>query len=532
MPDFAAIKRRLGRVRGPLLNGRRHHPPGTRFAVDSPAPAVGLLAAPDPGIGVVYPTIAAEPTRDYVSGGFAPILPDARQVLSRTTDEVATEFGGDRLWDLMEHDPTIASALWAIVYAAVGPIGLTAAASGSPDLEAEVPPEVVEAEEAVALVNACTDGMEREPEAVLAELAVDALKYGCMLAEQVYEVIDGGEFAGMLRLKALKVKPRLVWQFVVDAFNTTVGFLCQSAWGGGFQVLPPAKFLVIAWGRRKGDPRGRSILRAAFNAWNILVQLWPQLFQFLNRFASPGLVGKAGKDERARPGYPTDGVPVPSTGQVDVSPERNFLKAILGFQQGKAIVIGPEDELTALETNANGDAFMKAIALLKREMTQAILLAVRATMESEHGSKADSETAQDLMGLVSAALRKLLCGEYRRQVVYPILLYNKGKDYADRNLPSVAMGEAEPQDKAGMWNAFANLVRAGCPLTRSQLIKTMVSVGLPAPEPGEEVEDEPAAQEEPGEAEPDEGDAGEGQDGQQPQPPPKSKSKAKPKEAA
>ena len=505
MPAFAAISRRLRRraVNGvPAVRGNRFAALGPTMGVPE-TPIAGTDVGR--GTGTAYPVQEADPVREYASGGLGASLPDAKTVLSRTTDDVSAEFGGDRLWDLMDNDPTVSSAIWSLVYGAITTtLRITPALTSSPDPDQERPPEVVEAEEAAELCVQLTAGMECPPEAILAEMAIDTLKYGCMLSEMVWEVIDAGPNSGLLRVKSINVKPRSVWQFVVDAFSSVAGFLVVSPGGSGFSILPPEKFLVLAWGRRGGDPRGRTILRAAFNAWNIKVQLWPEFFRFLSRFASPGLVGESAPGETGRPGYQSDGVPVPTAsvplpvgppipvaGQADVSPERDFLREILKFQVGKAIVVPPGGKLTALETSGDGSAFIKAIDLLKREITQAILLAVRATMESEHGSKADSETAQDLMGLVTGALRRLVCTEYRRQVLYRVLLFNKGKEYADRNLPNVDLGDAESQDKAAMWNAYANVEKSSVPLTRSQRIKMQVGVGIPAPEPGEEYEAKP-----------------------------------------
>jgi hypothetical protein len=496
----------------PKRRPRRAARPTRAALAASPLLASGL-AAPDPGTGIAYPTQAAEPRAEYVAGGLASGLPDARQVLSQTVEEVAVEFGGDRLWDMMENDPTIASALASVAFAAVpGDLRIMPAVEPHPDPQSPAAAERAavadEARDAADLCIAATCAMERPAEAVLVEMAVDALKYGAELSEMVWRPIDDGDYRGLLGLAAIKVKPRNAWQFVVDPYNNVVGYLVRLSAGAGWAVLPPEKFFVTAWGRRKGDPRGRPVLRPAFNAWNILRQLWPEFFYFLQRFASPGLVGISAPGESARPAS-SAGVPV--AGEADVAPESDFLAEILKFQKGKAIAVPNGADLKALETKASGDAFLSAVDLLKREMTQAILLAVRATMESKHGSKADSETAQDLMGLVTGAVRTWLCREYRRQVLYPILLYNRGKEVADRATPLCSFGDSDQQDQSKMWEAYGFLVQSNAPLTRSQHIKTQVKVGLPAPEPGEEVVDmtPPAPAPAPAPA-----DAGQGGDGQ------------------
>lgn len=470
---------------------REAAPGPARAALAASSPLASGLPAPDPGAGLAYATQAADLTAEYAAGGLTSGLPDARQVLSRTTEEVAVDFGGDRLWELMENDPTCSSALAAVVLAAVpSDVRITPVKEGNPDPDHEPDPEeaalVAEAQDAADLCLAATAMMETPAATMLLEMAADALKYGSNLAELVYKGIEEGEYKGLLGMRAIKPKPRRAWQFVVDPYNNVVGYLVQTEAGPGFVVLPPEKFFVTAWGRRKGDPRGRTVFRPAFNAWNILTQLWPEFFYFLQRFASPGLVGTSAPDELSRPAT-SNGVPIP--GAPDEPPEPAFLTEILKFQKGKAIALPHGADLKALETKASGDAFKGAIDLLKREMTQAIILAVRATMESQHGSKADSETAQDMLGLVINGVRNWLSREYRRQVLYQIMLVNRGKEVADRSTPNCSLGDASQEDKGKLWEAYGYLVQSNAPLTRSQHIKLQVMVGIPAPEPGEEVVD-------------------------------------------
>ena len=57
-----------------------------------------------------------------------------------------------------------------------------------------------------------------------------------------------------------------------------------------------------------------------------------------------------------------------------------------------------------IESTRDGPATEKALERCDRDITRGILLQVRATMESRFGSKADSQTGQDILGSLSGSL--------------------------------------------------------------------------------------------------------------------------------
>lgn len=100
-----------------------------------------------------------------------------------------------------------------------------------------------------------------------------------------------------------------------------------------------------------------------------------------------------------------------------------------------------------------------AIALSEAQMVRAILLQVRATMESKHGSRADSETGQDVKVPCSGSSAP---GSASPPARLPLALAaNHGREYADRFTPHVGLGRIEPQDFVAFATAISVLYQAG-----------------------------------------------------------------------
>ena len=89
-------------------------------------------------------------------------------------------------------------------------------------------------------------------------------------------------------------------------------------------------------------------------------------------------------------------------------------------------------------------------------MTVAVLHQTRATMEARHGSKADSETGQDILGTVIRQAKRAVCTMLRRDILKPLVSYNYGPDASRMLTPMISLGSVEQQD----WSAYATAVAA------------------------------------------------------------------------
>ena len=150
---------------------------------------------------------------------------------------------------------------------------------------------------------------------------------------------------------------------------------------------------------------------------------------------------------------------------------------LVNFQNGSVLVVPSGAEVVPIQPQGDGAVFHEAVDLFNREIVQAILMQTRATREAEHGSKADSETGQDIFGLLVESGRAMLAGTLRDDCFRQLVALNYGQDVADEFTPLVTFG-THNRDRAAQWNAVANLMRSGY-FGDSQLEEVDSMMGLP-----------------------------------------------------
>lgn len=315
---------------------------------------------------------------------------------------------------------------------------------------------------------------------------LDAMAFGSKLAEKTREVCESGPDAGKLVLKSIKVKPEFAWKYVVNTFLDIVGILTYIPPGmkgvttsqmaqGGLVILPVEKFAHFAWLPKDGDPRGTSALRAAYDWWNLKQQCKPFYYAHLRRFGSPSLDGVLAPDDTAPSAAinPLNNAEIP--GQT-VTPAQRFVDHLIAFQNNSVIVRPAGSELNIVEPTSNGEAFLNGFDLFDRQICLAIGLQARASLEAKHGSKADSDTAENTRGLVIAYGREALGSWITKEVLHDSVTLNYGKDVADRFTPPVQVGESEAQDWAANLTAASG---AGYTIGESQLPELDGKLNMP-----------------------------------------------------
>jgi phage gp29-like protein len=130
--------------------------------------------------------------------------------------------------------------------------------------------------------------------------------------------------------------------------------------------------------------------------------------------------------------------------------------------ENATVAVGPfGSTVTLLDPQGNGEAFRAGFDEFRREIVFAILQQVRSTLEAQNSSKADSETAQDILGLVVRVAKKALAAAVRRDLLKPLVAMNYGDDVADRLTPQFSLGMVEMQDFSRNARAVATLATAG-----------------------------------------------------------------------
>ena len=428
-------------------------------------------------------------SREFLSGGFdrtiSPLIQNAIQVLGRFQDDLNKEFT-DSAYDDMMKDPAVCASvdiLKSLILAE--PLRVV------PRIQNKKDPLYEDSKKYADFADRQIKGMNRAIQAVLWE-ALEALQYGSSLVEIVYEdaVEDG---APILRLKDLKTRRRGNYGIIVDKYFNVLGAVSQE-WGGGSnsvytgstqpdpsQVIPREKFMLVIPQTKNSDPRGIPILRAAWNAYFLKSQVYPQYLKFLIQFASPSLVGYTPENTTEEIEVVDDNgiTVVNSDGSVQtITPEADMLETLLGFQSGTVAVLKGGSKLDIIQSVGNGEAFAAAFELFDRQIAMAILKTHRTLLEAKHSSKADSESAQDITDVFVANLREVVAQAIQREVVYQLIKVNFGPDIADQFAPEVTLKSMPKQDFAKAADAIGKLW-AGKYLHSSQVQEADAMIGLP-----------------------------------------------------
>lgn len=473
-------------------------------------------SAGSPAIGV--PLTNPTPGQEYIASGPGRFTPDVPQMLPREFDDVTRNFGS-RTYEAMLTDPAVYSSFLALKLAILAgsvqiqpklkPKGYrytppnarksspakSGKASGGPAKpEAESKGESGDGDEAVDPAIEKSQEVAEFCEREIARLRTplkstllqmfDCMAFGVKLAEPTRIVCENGPDAGRLVLDSLKVKPEWAWNFVVDPFMNVRGIITfvppaiakgKSASSGGFLILPPEKFAVMTWLPRDNDPRGTSALRAAYDWWNLKQQVKPFYYAHLRRFGSPSLDGVLSPIDTAnRPAInPVTGQEIAGS---SLSPGQHFLSQLLAFKNNVAIVRPAGSELNVIEPNSNGEAFLNGFDLFDRQICLAIGLQARASLEAKHGSKADSDTAENTRGLIIDYGREAASDWVEKSLLYDSVAINFGKEIADEYMAEVIISDAEAQDRAELWTAAAGL---GLTIGESQYEELDAELGLP-----------------------------------------------------
>jgi hypothetical protein len=352
---------------------------------------------------------------------------------------------------------------------------------------------------------------EAEQAAEYAEFAQEVVKDGNMdtlLVDVAKELLDGQwcgskvaeivlkpfQHEGQLRLgvKAIRCKHRSATGYVVDEYGNLLGlvthqpgrvdtnrWLTNEELNNPDVVIPREKFVIYQHAMKDGDPRGNSILRPAYLPWFLKTKVLPEYFRYLKQFATPSLIGTTPEgtpyvqttDSEGNLVYNGDG------SATMVSAQQELLRALLSFLNASAIALPFGSKVDLVQSEGDGAAFLNACDYCDRQIAMAILGTARATMEAEHGSKADGTIAQDVVGLRVSNDKLRLGAILTRDLMRLLILVNFGEE-ALRLCPMVALSKAEQQDRVKLIEAYSKAFASGL-LHESQLPGADVECGFP-----------------------------------------------------
>lgn len=427
---------------------------------------------------------------DLVAGHASNYLIRMVRGLPRHVDDIERDFGvGTYL--KMQNDPIVGSS---IDY--LKDLVLAEGFSFLPRHESDATPTPDEADK-IAKSESLKEFFESMVEAFetpflyTLEGLLDAVAFGYSAAEINFDLATEGPYIGKLIATDVAVKPRENVLFVVNGSNRVLGFLINKA-GDLFpqadledplnssNFITKSKFIWVSNRMIFGDPRGRSDLRRAYSDWEFKNRSKVEWFKHLMLHGSGKLIALlkiVPGAEASRLTYDTnaDGTIKMKGGQkVEISRVSAITKTLAGSKNASVGAI-EADELVQVEAKSNGEAFIAAESAANRNMTIAILGASRATQEAQHGSKADSETAMDVVRSKARRLKQYLCLAIDEHFIKPIVLANWGPTWLEYR-PKISLGAFQFADLREAAE-FAKTI--GYTIDESQLQVVDKMIGLP-----------------------------------------------------
>lgn len=423
------------------------------------------------GTGVV---VAKNPRKEAIVGGpwWGRGFNQAGAMLSRNIDDVVRQFG-IRVYELMLYDSAVACA-FELLKAGILSDGLviTPAVQRSPGeivskrkrkAELKIATEIAEAQQR------CIDGLEDPIDETLDDM-LHAIPFGCSLAEMTWDWGVGPD-KDRLMLKSLVPKPLWSWNPRVDPF---MGVMSIRGWTGyGWVDLDTSDYALLTWRKRNRDPRGQSGFRAAYTPWNAKVQAVPDFAEFLKHFADPLLAITAGENSQA------DTYTDPVTGKrYSRSVIDQIVNALETFKRRKGLALPYGATVNEIGGKSDGAAYHAGFDRYDLEIFRAILFSARPVQEAKHGSKADSETGLDLVGMAFERGRVPLARCIRNDVFREFVRLNWGKEAAKLYVPNASFG-MQGHVASDLLNAYASAYQKGF-VDEAQLPAIWEKLGLPA----------------------------------------------------
>lgn len=444
--------------------------------------------------GTVRPTagttvhIKANALQEYVAGGVGGSgqwYANVWRTWPWALDDVTQDFGDD-LYERMLLDAQVASAVQ-VLKASILEDGVqfsTAVEDASQD-------GYVIARTICDTVTDMFDDLDTAADEVLWDM-LDAVALGNRVAEQVYRMGTNSTGAPCLLLSALRPKPRHATAFVVDSFSRVQGLVATipghalSVQAGQWidptsvpNLLPRHKFAVLSFRPRNGDPRGTSILRPAYNPWNLKNQVLREHVKYLTQFASPSLIGYTA--EHADAEVKTDDLG--NVTDTRMTPEQAMAVQLANFKNGTALAVPFGSKVDILHNQGEGHAFLAAIDLYDRQITKSILGQTLASEEGKHMARASALVHQDILDTIVKQAKRAVERMIVRDILQPWIRYNYGEAVRDL-APLVTLGTTEQPNMVPMMASIAALQTSGY-FAPSQYTTVDQLMGLPSRLPEE-----------------------------------------------
>jgi hypothetical protein len=463
---------------------------------------------------------------EYVSGTPNVRLSVYAQALPWYLDDVTRDFGDD-LYERMLNDAQVYSCVEILKLSVLGEGYRLKPAAPQPRANPAKEPgqaksysakEKLDYDLACEVCSFCQDNLDglyhsggKPFEAFLYEMT-EALALGNKVAEKVYRDENHGADpyprlksrtgGRAVLLDRVKVKPRRTVRFVVNAFLDVVGIqatipgrsesLAPYGFYGGDPAkspttLPREKFVIFTYNPHDNDPRGRSVLRPAYDPWWNKTSAKPEYAKYLAQFGGPSLFGTTPEDVPGDLDADTLGN---ATGlavddPLHPDPGKKLLRVLQALRNGY-VAVGPAGtEVKVIQAGGTGAAFTAAFDFWDKQIAKAVLGQTLATEEGEHQARAAAEVHENVLGISFKHARRSVSTMVRNDLLFHLVAYNYGDAVARHYTPLVEVGPQDEDDWSADVQGVTALVGAagGAFIDKSQYPYLYEKLNLPQPSP-------------------------------------------------
>lgn len=238
---------------------------------------------------------------------------------------------------------------------------------------------------------------------------MSAMIYGFAVAEKVWHYVPFGVDAGLVGIKAIKIKRPEAFTFECDAFgNITDRGVLQNG-----IALPRDKFVVWTYGESFGDPYGESDLESAYRPWVVLNGAYRAMAALLERHGVPPVVAIYDPSEMT-------------------AQQVNDLKQLILNMQTATTALIPRTNKDAFEfwtpelAGQVSTVFVPAMELLKTDIARAALMpGYLGVTPDSMGSYARAKVTFDMFLLhIARVQQQLREAVVQEQIIKPLVELN------------------------------------------------------------------------------------------------------------
>lgn len=232
-------------------------------------------------------------------------------------------------------------------------------------------------------------------------------------------------------------------------------------------AVPLHKLCVWTWEKKGNDPRGTSILNAAYIPWWSKQRAIEEWSCWLGRYSQPSIWGTPGPD--------AVGVCEEGSNRI-IPPTEAMLKQMQKFKAGSAFALPYGSELHLMEVNGGGATpFFESIRHFNIEINRAITGQHLATGEGQSQSRSAADVHAIILKQYINSIRHFIAKQVERDIVKPVIQANFG-NVPYELVPIVDLGDGDIYPPS--LTEVAVLMQSGY-FTEDQLIALDKKYGFP-----------------------------------------------------